>query len=84
MPARVAGARAQVALEDQLASIDAGTWSRPQPSASGDEHDPTFRAYASSWLEDNMLEWRSSTVADVKWRLGSHLLPHVGDDPVDV
>lgn len=74
--------RAMVALEEQLAEIRAGTWQRAElaadPSA-GEENDLTFRAYASSWLEDNVLEWRPSTVRDVKWRLESHLLPHVGE-----
>jgi hypothetical protein len=42
--------------------------------------DPTFRAFASSWLEDNMLEWRQSTVMDIRWRLESHLLPHIGEE----
>jgi len=42
------------------------------------------RAYASSWLEDNILESRLSTIADVKWRLSSHLLPHFGDQRLDV
>ena len=27
-----------------------------------------------------MLEWRTSTTKDVKWRLSSHLLPHIGED----
>ena len=74
--------RAMVALEEQLAEIRAGIWQRAElaagPSA-GEENDLTFRAYASSWLEDNMLEWRQSTIRDVKWRLESHLLPHVGE-----
>jgi hypothetical protein len=78
--------RAMVALEELLAEIRAGTGQRAElvagPGAgagAGEEDDLTFRAYASSWLEDNMLEWRPSTVRDVKWRLESHLLPHVGE-----
>jgi hypothetical protein len=74
--------RAMVALEEQLAEIRAGTWQRAELAAgptAGEENDLTFRAYASSWLEDNMLEWRPSTISDVKWRLESHLLPHVGE-----
>ena len=73
--------RAMVALEEQLAEIRAGTWQRAELAAgpSSEDNDLTFRAYASSWLEDNMLEWRPSTVRDVKWRLESHLLPHVGE-----
>jgi len=27
-----------------------------------------------------MLEWRASTITDIKWRLSSHLLPHIGDE----
>jgi integrase len=74
-------ARAQVELEEQNKAVQAGTWSPPDlMPATCDESDPTFRAYASSWLEDNMLEWRTSTTKDVKWRLSSHLLPHIGED----
>lgn len=74
-------ARAQVELEEQTKAVQAGTWTPPDllPTA-GEDSDPTFRAYASSWLEDNMLEWRTSTTKDVKWRLSSHLLPHIGED----
>ena len=74
-------ARAQVELEEQIKAVRAGTWAPPDPTPRhGDETDPTFRAFASSWLEDNMLEWRPSTINDVKWRLSSHLLPHIGED----
>jgi len=73
-------ARAQVELEEQIKAVQAGTWAAPAQPAVGEESDPTFRAYASSWLEDNALEWRPSTIADVKWRLESHLLPHLGDE----
>ena len=70
-------ARAQVELEEQQAAVRAGTWTPPDAArAPATTSDPTFRAYASSWLEDNMLEWRPSTVNDVTWRLESHLLPH--------
>ena len=65
--------RAMVALEEQLAEIRAGTWQRAELAAGpgvGEDNDLTFRAYASSWLEDNMLEWRPSTISDVKWRSG--------------
>jgi integrase len=71
--------RALVALEERLEAVRAGTWKRPQDLRVGDD-DPTFRLFASSWLEDNMLEWRPSTIADIKWRLESHLLPHVGEE----
>ena len=73
-------ARAQVELEEHSAAVQAGSWTKPDLPATGDEGDPTFRVYASSWLEDNMLEWRTSTTKDVKWRLSSHLLPHIGED----
>ena len=71
--------RALVALEERLEAVRAGTWKRPQEQRVGDD-DPTFRLFASSWLEDNMLEWRPSTIRDIRWRLESHLLPHVGED----
>ena len=73
--------KAMVALEEQLATVRTGTW-RPsdEPDARSEADDPTFRAFASSWLEDNMLEWRPNTVNDVRWRLQSHLLPQIGED----
>ena len=73
-------ARAQVELEEQIKTIQAGTWAPPEQAAPSDDNDPTFRTYASSWLEDNMLEWRPRTITDVKWRLESHLLPLIGED----
>lgn len=73
-------ARAQVELEEQIKAVRAGTWTRPEPPAAADESDPTFRMFASSWLEDSTLEWRPSTLADIKWRLESHVLPHVGEE----
>jgi integrase len=73
-------ARAQVELETHSAAVQAGSWTKPDLPAAGHEDDPTFRVYASSWLEDNMLEWRTSTSQDVKWRLSSHLLPQIGED----
>jgi hypothetical protein len=66
-------ARAQVELAEQIKGVQAGTWAPPEPVAASDASDPTFRTYASSWLEDNMLEWRPRTVTDVRWRLESHL-----------
>jgi len=72
--------RAQVALEEQLARVHARTWRRPESPPTGEQRDPTFRAFASSWLEDNTLEWRASTIRDITWRLSSHLLPQIGDD----
>src|SRR5690349_11874745 len=73
-------ARAQVELEEQIKAVQAGTSAPAEPVAPGDASDPTFRTYASSWLEDNMLEWRPRTVTDVRWRLESHLLPLIGED----
>jgi len=70
--------RALVALEEQLEAVRAGTWVPPDAPASGPD-DPTFRAFTSSWLEDNSLEWRPGTVKDIRWRLESHLLPQIGE-----
>lgn len=57
--------RALVALEERLEAVRAGTWKRPHEQRVGDA-DPTFRLFASSWFEDNMLEWRPSTIADIR------------------
>ena len=74
-------AKRMVALEEQLAMVRAGTWRAPdEPDTAVEADDPTFRAFASSWLEDSMLEWRPNTVNDVRWRLQSHLLPKIGED----
>lgn len=73
-------ARAQVELEEQIKTVQAGTWAPVEQAPPADVGDPTFRAYASSWLEDNMLEWRPRTITDVRWRLESHLLPLIGED----
>jgi hypothetical protein len=70
--------RAMVALEEQLDASRAGRWTAADARAAVPD-DPTFRAFASSRLEDNMLEWHQSTITDIRWRLESHLLPHVGD-----
>jgi hypothetical protein len=47
-----------VELEEQIKTVRAGTWAPPEQPAAGDDSDPTFRTYAASWLEDNMLEPR--------------------------
>jgi len=73
-------ARAQVEFEEQIKAVQAGTWAPLEESVVGEEGDPTFRSYASSWLEDRVLEWCPSAIKDVKWRLESHLLPRVGDE----
>jgi len=71
--------KAMVALEEHLDAVRAGTWTLPDQTVATPEEDPTFRTFASSWLEDNMLEWRTNTIKDVRWRLESHLLPHIGE-----
>lgn len=74
-------ARAQVELEEQIKAIRAGTWTHPdQQPATSLQRDPTFRIFASAWLSDSMLEWRPNTIKDIRWRLESHLLPHIGED----
>ena len=49
-------ARAQVELEEQIKAVQAGTWAPLEEPVVGEEGDPTFRSYASSWLEDRMLD----------------------------
>ena len=73
--------KAMIALEEQLATVRIGTWRPPdEPDARSEADAPTFRTFASSWLEDNLLEWRPNTVNDVRWRLQSHLLLRIGED----
>ncbi len=61
--------KAMVALEEHQDAVRAGTWTPPDQTVATPEEDPTFRTFASSWLEDNMLEWRTNTIKDVRWRL---------------
>jgi integrase len=69
-------ARAQDALQDELAKVQLGTWKAPEPEpAPTVEADPTFHVFATDWLAAHEGEWRRSTRLDYEWQLSHHLLP---------
>ncbi|MGO8903992.1 MAG: tyrosine-type recombinase/integrase, partial [Solirubrobacteraceae bacterium] len=69
-------ARAQDALQDELAKVQLGTWTPPEPEpAPVVEQDPTFHVFATDWLAAHEREWRPKTSKDYEWKLSDHLLP---------
>jgi integrase len=69
-------AKAQAALQDELAKVQLGTWTPPEPEpAPAIERDPTFHEFSSDWFEANEGEWRERTREDYGWALTHHLLP---------
>lgn len=69
--------KAERALEQILAEIQAGVWRPPSMSAGG--MDPTFHEFASRWWFARKSELRPTTQADYEWRLRKHLLPFFAD-----
>ncbi|MGO8907071.1 MAG: tyrosine-type recombinase/integrase, partial [Solirubrobacteraceae bacterium] len=68
-------ARAQDALQDELAKVQLGTWTPPEPEpAPVVEQDPTFHVFATEWVAAHEGEWRESTRLDYEWQLSHHLL----------
>jgi integrase len=69
-------ARAQDALQDELAKVQLGTWTPPEPEpAAVIERDPTFHEFATDWLDAREGELRPKTRTDYEWKLSHHLLP---------
>src|SRR5436305_4851674 len=69
-------AKAQTALQDELAKVQLGTWTPPEPEpAPTVEQDPTFHEFSSDWLAAHEREWRPKTRSDYEWKLSYHLLP---------
>ena len=61
-----------------MAAVRTGKWA-PRAAAVTDESadgDPTFHEFASEWLANREPELRPKTVADYRWALSCHLLPH--------
>lgn len=84
---------AQVELDNILARIKAGIWTKPEKASTRVEEQPRempiFRDYAADWLEakrDGVLGDKplsASTYGDYKWRLNLHLLPFFGSYRLD-
>ncbi len=73
--------RAEDELAATMAAVRAGTWEAPKPTAPVERAtaEPTFHAFASEWFEANRHGWAERTVADYRWALSYHLLPHFAD-----
>ena len=70
--------RAEDELAATMAAVRAGTWEPPKPTApvKRPTAEPTFHEFASEWFEAHRHEWAERTVADYRWALSLHLLPH--------
>jgi integrase len=69
-------ARAQEALEEELAKVRLGTWAPPEPEpAPVLDEDPGFHTFATDWHAAHEGEWRPKTRSDYEWKLSHHLLP---------
>ena len=71
---------ARIELQNTLADVRRGIWSpvKPQPKRLPDS-DPSFRDFATKWLQMSQPEWEPKTVSDYEWQLVHHLLPFFGD-----
>ena len=67
--------RAQKELFKQLALVQAGVWEPPVPNAPSKEEE-AFHLVATRWLREKELALKDTSVADLRWRLECHLLPH--------
>jgi integrase len=65
-------------LRHVLADVERGTWQPPQALSPPSEPDPvpTFHEYAEEWWVRTEKQIAASTLANYRWRLESHLLPH--------
>jgi hypothetical protein len=65
-------------LRHVLADVERGTWQPPQAASPPSEPDPvpTFHEYAEEWWIRTEKQIAVSTLANYRWRLESHLLPH--------
>jgi integrase len=72
--------RAEGELRHILAEVERGIWA-PESAASAPLEsalEPSFEEFASAWLCDGEPGWRPKTIADYRWALELHLLPHFG------
>ena len=73
--------RAEDELASAMAAVRAGAWQPAPPTASVEKArpEPTFHEFASEWFETNRHGWAERTVADYRWALIHHLLPHFAE-----
>ncbi|MGH2964406.1 MAG: tyrosine-type recombinase/integrase [Solirubrobacterales bacterium] len=72
--------RAEAELRHVLADVERGIWqphapAQPEPLPQA----PSFHEFASEWFEANQSGWSERTIADYRWALSFHLLPHFKD-----
>ena len=74
-------ARAEQELANVLADVRRGVWlpADPAPQVVESSPEPTFHEFASEWYASIELELASTTAADYRWRLSSHLLPYFAE-----
>jgi Phage integrase, N-terminal SAM-like domain len=70
--------RVEAELRHVLADVERGIWQPASlaPSPLPPRQEPTFHEFASEWFADNKHGWAERTIADYKWALSDHLLPH--------
>jgi integrase len=77
--------RAERELRHALADIERGQWRPPAPDPEPVQprECPTFHEFASQWFEANKPGWAERTIADYRWALSHHLLPHFANRKLD-
>ena len=75
---RVSEAEAEAELQNVLADVRRGIWHPPAPTPEPEapRQVPTFHEFSSEWFAAKRGELRAKTIADYRWRLTNHLLPH--------
>jgi integrase len=71
-------ADAETELRHVLADVERGIWRPPTqaPEPEAPRRVPRFHEFSSEWFDAKRGELRAKTIADYKWRLSNHLLPH--------
>ncbi len=74
----VTATEAERELRHVLADVERGTWQPPQAADPPREPEPipTFHEYAEEWWVRIEKQIAASTLANYRWRLETHLLPH--------
>ncbi|HVC07989.1 MAG TPA: tyrosine-type recombinase/integrase [Solirubrobacterales bacterium] len=70
--------RAECELRHIIADVERGIWQPADRSPAPAEPviEPTFEEFATAWMRDGEPGWRPKTIADYRWALELHLMPH--------
>lgn len=75
--------RAEEELENRRAAIRLGVWQPSRHEAVPVFDEPTLHEFASEWFAAREAEGLAAkTLADLKWSLSNHLLPHFASYPL--